>query len=139
MSNPNRIATHGQNDYWRGIISAITTQGEVTVNVQMESGEMLARRNNMNRDMSRARSYPGGDQSENLNVLPGELVFGWAMRQGRNRVPGNPSQIGFSSLNGIKWGNFSTDQELEARLRFIGLAKTPYFVDNPSQLKVFVV
>ena len=71
MSNPNRLATHAKNDYWRGIISAITTQGEVTVNVQMESGEMLTRRNNMNRDLSRTKSYQGGDIVENLHVLPG--------------------------------------------------------------------
>jgi hypothetical protein len=134
-SSANRLAINAKNDYWRGIISAITTQGEITVNVQMESGEMLTRRNNMNRDISRIASYQGGDVMENLHVLPGELVFGWKTRQGRNKVPGNPSQIGFSSLNGIKWGNYSSNEELQSRIRFIGLAKTPYFVDNAAQLK----
>ena len=32
-------------------------------------------------------------------------------------------------------GDYSTDEELELRLRFIGLAKTPFIFDNVNQLK----
>jgi len=90
-ANPNRIATHNKNDYFMGVLSAITSQSEVTVNVKYESGEMLARRKNMDRDISRAKSYPGGDNDENLHVLQQELVFGWISRQGRNAVAGEQS------------------------------------------------
>jgi len=134
-ANSNRIAVHAQNDYFMGVISAITRQSEVTVNVNFEGGEMIARRKNMDRDAWRAKSYQGGDNTENLHVLPHECVYGWVSRQGRNAVPGNPSQIGFTSLNGIKWGAYSTNEELESRIRFIGVAKGPYFVDDKSQLK----
>jgi len=56
-------------------------------------------------------------------------------RQGRNQIPGHPNHIGFSSLNGVKWGDTSTDAELEMRIRFVGLAKTPYLFENAYQLK----
>jgi len=133
--NGNRLATHGQNDYFMGVLSAITPQSEVTVNVNFAGDEMLARRKNMDRDISRAKSYQGGDNTENLHVLQHEAVYGWISRQGRNAVPGNPSQVGFTSLNGIKWGAYSTNEELESRLRFIGIAKGCYFVDDKAQLK----
>ncbi len=38
-------------------------------------------------------------------------------------------------MNGIQWGATSTDEELAMRIRFIGLAKTPFMFDNPGQLK----
>ena len=126
----------GHADYWLGLKSSITTQGEVTVNVQIESGEIKVRRANMNRDISRAKSYQGGENVEHLHVLPGELVMGWVSRQGRNLVPGNPNQIGFTSLNGVKWGAYGSDEELKARIKFIGLAKTPFFIEDAKQLQV---
>lgn len=71
-----------------GITSPLSVQGEVTVNVQVDPGEVQQRRNNMQHDISRNRSYPGGEDVENLHILQGEAVFGWVDRQGRNRVPG---------------------------------------------------
>ena len=35
----------------------------------------------------------------------------------------------------MQWGAVSTNEELALRIRFIGLAKTPYIFDNPNQLK----
>lgn len=124
-----------ENPIFDGVLSPITTQGEVTLNCRAEHGEMTRRRANMGRLASRAKSYPGGDVIDNLHIMPHELVFGWVNRQGRNQIPGHPNQIGFTSLNGLKWGDTSTDEELELRIRFIGLAKTPFIFDNVNQLK----
>jgi len=130
-----RMPLKQRNDFFLGITSPLTTQGEVTVNVQVDAREVVQRRNNMSHDISRVRSYPGGDKEENLYILPGEAVFGWVDCQGRNRVPGNPSQIGFTTMNGIKYGRFTTDEELAGRIRFIGIAKAAYKFDDPQQLK----
>ena len=124
-----------ENPYFDGVLSPITTQGEVTVNCRAEYGELKARRINMSGNSTRAISYPGGDVLDNMHIMPHELVFGWINRQGRNMIPGHPNQIGFTTLNGMKWGNYSTDEEMEQRLRFIGLAKTPFIFDNQYQLK----
>lgn len=48
------------NPYFDGVISPITTQGEVTLNCRAEHGEIAQRRANMSRNEVRAFSYPGG-------------------------------------------------------------------------------
>lgn len=131
----NNTTKYLENPYLDGVISAITTQGEVTLNCRAEYGEVKTRRNNMSSNASRAVSYPGGDNIDNLHIMPHELVFGWVNRQGRNVIPGHPNQIGFTSLNGLKWGSTSTDEELESRIRFLCVAKTPFIFDNQYQLK----
>jgi hypothetical protein len=117
-----------------GIQSPISTQGEVTINVQVDAGEIMQRRNNMTHDVSRNKSYPLNDIDE-LHVLQGEAVYGWVDRQGRTRIPGNPSQVGFSAMGGIKYGRTTSDEELAERIKFVGIAKASYKFDNPSQLK----
>jgi len=124
-----------ENPYFDGVISAITTQGEVTLNCRAEYGELKTRRINMSSNATRAMSYPGGDVIDNMHIMPHELVFGWIYRQGRNMIPGHPNQIGFTTMNGMKWGMYSTDEEMEQRIRFIGIAKTPFVFDNQYQLK----
>jgi hypothetical protein len=120
---------------FQGIQSPLSVQGEITVNVQVDPGEVMQRRSNMQHDITRNKSYPGGDDIENLHILQGEAVFGWVDRQGRTRIPGNPSQIGFSAMGGIKYGRTANDEELAARIKFIGIAKANYKFDDPSQLK----
>jgi hypothetical protein len=93
-----------ENPYFDGVVSAITTQSETTLNCRAEHTEIAQRRANMGKAAARARSYPGGEVLDNLHIMPHELVFGWVNRQGRNQIPGHPNQIGFSSLNGLKWG-----------------------------------
>lgn len=129
----NRFSRADDNDYWKGTMSAITTQGEVTVNCRVSHAEISQRRNNMRH--ASLTSYGGGDDLDNLHVLPNLLTFGWVKQQGRNQIPGHPNQIGFQTLNGVNYGITSTDEELEMRIRFICLAKTPFIFDNPSQLK----
>lgn len=131
----NVVQKFNENPYFDGVISPITTQGEVTVNCRADNAEIAQRRANMGKDNTRAVSYPGGDVLDNLQIYPFELVFGWLNKQGRNTIPGHPNQVGFSSLNGVQWGAFSTNEDLALRLRFICLAKTPYLFENISQLK----
>lgn len=123
------------NPYFDGVGSPITTQGEITVNCRAEMNEVAQRRNNMTKNALRAMSYPGGEDVNNLHIMPHEIVCGWKNRRTKNQIPGYPSQVGFSSLNGIHFGSSSTDEELENRLTFIGVAKTPYKFDDPAQLK----
>ena len=132
----NVSSTHSNNPYFDGVLSPITTQGEITYNCRVENAEIVRRKANMVRDAGRAGSYPGGDVDDNLHVMPNELVFGWVHKQGRSHVPGYPSHIGFSSRNGVRHAAFNSDAErMQLALRFIGLAKTPYVIDSPSQLK----
>lgn len=135
MSGDNHATRYNDNPYFDGVISPITTQGEVTVNCRADVGEVSQRRANMSKPLSRDVSYPGGDVLEHHHVLPHELVFGWVSKQGRNAIPGHPNQVGFSTMNGIQWGSTTTNEELAMRIRFIGLAKTPFFHDNRDQLK----
>lgn len=134
-SGENVTSKYQDNPYFDGVVSPITTQGEVTFNCRAEHSEIAQRKSNMHTDAGRAKSYPGGDVIDNLQIMSHELVFGWVNRQGRNAIPGHPNHIGFSSLNGLKYGITSTDEELEQRIRFIGLAKTPFIFENSSQLQ----
>lgn len=120
-----------ENGYLDGIISQLTTQGEVTVNINFEDTEVTARKQNQ-RDAP-DRTYGGAEVNEHHYILPGEFVFGWRNRQGRNVVPGNPNFHGWTALNGAKFGDTATDEELQSRIVFIALAKTPYFFDKPDQ------
>ncbi len=135
MSGNNTTASYLGNPYFDGVISPITTQGEVTLNCRQDRMDVEQRRLNIQTATLNATSYPGGDVLDNLHVMPHELVFGFRSKQGRNAIPGHPNQIGWTALNGINWGEYSTDEELEAAIRFIGLAKTPFIFDNVNQLK----
>jgi hypothetical protein len=128
-------AQYRKNPYLDGVSSEITRQGEITKNCRADYGEVSSRRRNAGNTVSSVRSYPGGDVLDNLQILPNEMVLGWVAKQGRGAIPGHPNATGFSTMNGIKWGDFSTDEELESRLRFLGFAKTPFFFDNEYQLK----
>jgi len=86
LTSRNKLA-RGQ-PLFLGITSPLSVQGEITVNVQVDPGEVMQRRSNMMHDITRNKSYPGGDDIENIHVLQGEAVFGWIDRQGRTRIPG---------------------------------------------------
>lgn len=81
------------------------------------------------------RTLPGADVAENHYVLPGELVFTWTTKQGRNTIPGNASVSAWSAMNGVKYAGLGGDEETQGRIRFVGLAKTPYFWDKSDQPK----
>lgn len=121
------------NGYLDGIISQITTQSEVTLNVMHDAHEVSGRKKNL--QTRPGRIYGGAEVAENHYILPGELVFGWVNKQGRNSVPGNPNFNGWTALNGVPFGSGGSNEELQNRIRFIGLAKTPYFWDKPDQPK----
>lgn len=121
------------NGYLDGIISQITTQSEVTLNVMYDQSEVTGRKRALSQRPGRI--YGGAEIAENHYVLPGELVFGWVNKQGRNAIPGNPSFNGWTALNGVPFGAGQVDEELQMMIRFIGLAKTPYFWDKPDQPK----
>ncbi len=122
------------NPYFDGVISAITTQGEVTANVRGDRWEIEERRKNAS-SARQMTTYPGGELFDNLHVFPHELVFGWVNKKARFNFPGEPNEIGFSSQNGIYYGEFDTDEELEDNLYLIGLCKTPFKFDSLDQLK----
>ena len=130
-------ATQGgyrSNPYFDGVISAITTQGEVTANVRADRWEIEERRKNSS-SVRQTGSYPGGELFDNLHVYPHELVFGWTNKKARFNFPGEPNEIGFSSLNGIWFEQYDTDEEMMDNMYLIGLAKTPFKFDDLSQLK----
>lgn len=128
------MSGYRQNPYFEGVISAITTQGEVTANVKGDRWEAEQRKKNATSSRN-ATSYPGGDVFDNLHVYPHELVFGWCDGQSRFNFPGEPCESGFSSVNGIYYGKYDTDEELMDNIYFIGLAKTPFIFDSLDQMK----
>ncbi len=80
LTGGNMAFRPGDNPYLSQVGSPITTQGEVTLNCRSESGEIQTRRRNMESNDKRARSYPGGEVLDNLQIMPFELVFGWINR-----------------------------------------------------------
>jgi hypothetical protein len=132
-SGGNLVHRANDNGYLDGIISQITTQSEVTLNVNFDYSEVTARKKNL-RDMPE-RTLPGAEIPENHYVLPGELVFTWTTKQGRNSIPGNASVSGWTAMNGVKYAGLGGDEETQGRVRFVGLAKTPYFWDKSDQPK----
>lgn len=122
------------NPYFDGVISAITTQGEVTANVRGDRWEIEERRKNASSSRQEG-TYPGGELFDNQHVYPHELVMGWTRKKARFNFPGEPNEIGFSSQNGIWYEEFDTDDELMDNLYLIGLAKTPFKFDSLDQLQ----
>lgn len=133
----NRVDDYLSNPYFDGVISPITTQGEVTVNLKGSRLEYAQRK--LNTRNANGDTYPGGDDDQNLLVMPFELVFAWKKQQLNLTVPGTTNLTGFSSLNGVNYkglnGLWRTEEELEDALIFMGLAKTPYVHASTDQLK----
>lgn len=121
------------NPYFEGVISPITTQGEVTINVRVDRLEVSQR--NKNATSKDVLSYPGGDNADNIAIMPHETIFGWKDKNLSYPQLGGEAQRGFSSLNGINYGVYDTDEELMDNLYFIGVAKTPFVFDSTDQLQ----
>lgn len=134
MSSGNVVNKYADNPYFDGVISPITTQGEITLNCRADKAELQQRRANM-QGSKKNTSYPEGSNLENQHILPHELCFGWTNKQGRNAIPGHPNHVGFTTLNGVNWGAYSTNEELTGRLRLLGIVKTPFFFDDVNQLQ----
>lgn len=111
----------------------ITTQGEITRNVGINPNEMKKRQ--MNVQDRPEDCYPGASNAENLYVKPRELLFGYSEQQLSNTFPGQIQEWGFTSLNGLYYGDTLTDQELEETIYFIGVAKIPFDFDSEDQLQ----
>lgn len=134
MYSGNATQSYRQNPYFDGVLSALTTQGEVTANVRGDRWEVQKRMKNAS-SSRQTTTYPGGEDFSNHHVYPHELVFGWTDQKARFNFPGEPNEIGFSSLNGVHYGGYYTDEELMDNIYFIGLAKTPFVFDSLDQLK----
>lgn len=134
MYSGNASQSYRQNPYFDGVLSALTTQGEVTANVRGDRWEVQKRMKNAS-SSRQTGTYPGGEDFSNHHVYPHELVFGWTDQKARFNFPGEPNEIGFSSLNGVHYEEYSTDEELMDNIYFIGLAKTPFVFDSLDQLK----
>ena len=59
----------------------IAAQGEITGKAFIDAVEVADRRENANDGVLLLNSYPGGGDDNNLQVMPGELVFGLRKRE----------------------------------------------------------
>lgn len=115
--------------------SPITTQAEITVNCRGDYGEIAQRKANVSRDNTRLDSYPDDNSGDNQSIYPHELIYAWVNARKRNTIMGHTSQAAFSSLNGVRWGATSTNEELTLRIRCVGCAKTPFIFNSKDQLQ----
>lgn len=107
-------------------------QGEITGKGFPDHDEFSERRDNSTNGNAIQHSYPGGENPQNLHIMPGELSIG---RCDGNlyHTNGEPNERGFTSLSGFYHGRYTT---LEAAMRchyFQGVVKTEYLVDSREQ------
>jgi len=107
-------------------------QGEITGKGFPDHDEFSERRDNATNSRAIQMCYPGGENPQNLHIIPGELSIG--RRDGNlYATNGEPNERGFTSLSGFYWGRF---RSLEAAMRyhyFQGVAKTEYMIDSVEQ------
>jgi hypothetical protein len=123
-----------------GLKSPISTQGEITQNVLADTYEYRLRHRNSTVPNRVASSYPGGTIPDNVHIKTHELVYGWKQSARQHsasamRLPGSPTQMGFTSLNGLYYGDTKTEAELEERMYLIGQTKSDYNFEDTDQLK----
>lgn len=109
-----------------------TNQGEITSKGLPDHDEFARRRNNAALPAVAQGCYPGGENPQNLHIMPHELVV--ARRDGNCYDMGNePNQQVFSSLSGFYHKGYGS---IEAAMRnhvLAGIAKTVYKVDSYDQ------
>lgn len=107
-------------------------QGEITGTGFPDHDEFSERRDNATNSRAIQMCYPGGENPQNLHIIPGELSVG--RRDGNlYATNGEPNERGFTSLSGFYWGRF---RSLEAAMRyhyFQGVVKTEYMIDSAEQ------
>ena len=107
-------------------------QGEITGKGFPDHDEFGERRDNATNSRAIQMCYPGGENPQNLHIIPGEITIG--RRDGNlYNTNGEPNERGFTSLSGFYWGRF---RSLEAAMRyhyFQGVVKTEYMIDSAQQ------
>ena len=107
-------------------------QGEITGTGFPDHDEFAERRDNATNSRAIQMCYPGGENPQNLHIIPGEISIG--RRDGNlYATNGEPNERGFTSLSGFYWGRF---RSLEAAMRyhyFQGVVKTEYMIDSVEQ------
>lgn len=107
-------------------------QGEITGKGFPDHDEFAERGDNATNGRAISMCYPGGENPQNLHIIPGELSIG--RRDGNlYATNGEPNERGFTSLSGFYWGRFHS---LEAAMRyhyFQGVVKTEYMIDSIEQ------
>lgn len=90
----------------RARYSPVYRQAEITGKGQPDLHSFAQRKQNMSDHVRMAKSYPGGDQDQNLFIRKGELLVG----EKNNR---SQFEVCFSSYNGLYYG----DKPIEALMR----------------------
>lgn len=99
--------------------------GPLTIICRADQMDMYARFKNPS-----SRSYPKGFGAASLSVYENEAVIGYK----RTRKGGLEYTIGFSSLNGLPFGEAETVEDLENKFYFIGLSRSDYHtIDDASK------
>lgn len=112
----------------------IPAQGEITGKAFVDAVEIAERRENSADAYYLANSYPGGANDDNLMVMPGELVFGLRKRSNYQiGYHGEPNEYGFTSMAGLFYGNYGSDDAMMRDYYFMGVAKTEFRVGNSDQ------
>jgi hypothetical protein len=111
----------------------ISAQGEITGKALIDYSEVQDRRENSADHHLLAKSYPGGNNDDNLMVMPGELVFAPRNRESVYSMAGEPNEYGLSSMAGLYYGRYQSDDAMMRDYYFVGVAKTEFRVGNSDQ------
>ena len=130
----NVVESYIKNPMFDGVMSAITTQGEVTVNLRGNRREVNERRHNKDRENTSSSSYGGAHVWDNLHAMPHELGFAWKRRISTYSMSGEFTQNAWTSLNGVHYGKYKTDEAMEDAIYFVALIKTPFIFDSLDQV-----
>jgi len=104
----------------------VSSQAEITRKAQFDSIEARERRINSEDPTILATCYPGGNNVDNLKVYPGEFVIGKRKKHAYNSYAGRPSELGFTGLAGLNWGEYGSDEAMMRDFYPIGIAKTEF-------------
>src|SRR6056297_297467 len=134
MSFTNRRVIDDQGpNYDRGIFfDEKMTQGEVTLNVKYNNGVYANRQHN--NKLSQDDKIGHVNSSNELDVVPTELVFMQRFTISKNRgqfIDGRANA--FTSFNGIKVGNATTNEQFASQFLPVGFATGPFIVNGKNQ------
>lgn len=99
----------------------ISAQAEITRKCHFDIVEVRNRKLNTDKE----QSYKNG-QDTDFWVMPGELVFARRNRHNYSYQAGPISERGFTSLNGINWGGYGSDEQMMDDFYLVGIAKTEF-------------
>jgi len=108
------------------------SQAEITTKYTLDLVEIDERRLNADDGSLMGQVYPGGNTNDNLKVYPGEIVLSKRESHINGQSTSRLFQSGFTSVNGLYYGDYGSMEAMMRNYQFGGFAKTEYEIGGDN-------